>query len=105
MTRVEFSRVWPVLVAVALSAAPLWLHLPLWLVAAASALLLVKALLVWRGRPPPASWWLLPALALAGWLCWRSLGTLVGREGASAFCCCCWASRRWSVSGCGIGGC
>ncbi|KMN76810.1 hypothetical protein VK98_19845 [Chromobacterium sp. LK11] len=77
----ERGRTWPALAAVALSAAPLWLHLPFWLVALAFALLLGKAVLVWRGRAPPAFWWLLPPLLLAAWLCWRTLGTLVGREG------------------------
>lgn len=75
------ARVWPALAAVALSAAPLWLHLPFWLVALAFALLLGKAALVWRRRAPPAFWWLLPPLLLAAWLSWRTLGTLVGREG------------------------
>lgn len=75
------GRVWPTLAAVVLSAAPLWLHLPFWLVALAFALLLGKAVLVWRRRAPPAFWWLLPPLLLAAWLSWRTLGTLVGREG------------------------
>lgn len=73
-----------VLAALLLCGLPLFLHLPWWVPSLFVALLLGRALLLWRDWPLPARWWLFPLLAAAVAVLWGSLHTLVGREGGVA---------------------
>ena len=77
-------RVLPVLLALAVTAAPLARHLPGWVVALSAAMLLARAVLLWQQRQLPPRWLVALAVALPLVLLWLTLRTLVGREGGSA---------------------
>ena len=73
-----------VLAALALTALPLFLHLPGWVPLLFAALLGLRALMLWRGSRLPHRLWLFLALIGPVVLLWLSLRTLVGREGGVA---------------------
>lgn len=73
-----------VLAALALTALPLFLHLPGWVPLLFAFLLGVRALMLWRGHRLPHRLWLFLALIGPVVLLWLSLRTLVGREGGVA---------------------
>ncbi|WP_024301412.1 DUF3488 and transglutaminase-like domain-containing protein [Pseudogulbenkiania sp. MAI-1] len=77
-------RALPVLVALAITAAPLALYLPGWVAALSGAMLLARGVLLWQHRQLPPRWLVALALAVPLVLLWLSLRTLVGREGGSA---------------------
>ncbi|SCK07888.1 DUF3488 and transglutaminase-like domain-containing protein [Vogesella sp. LIG4] len=74
-----------VLAALWLTALPLGLWLPFWVLPLCSVLLAWCALLLWQQRPLPSRWLLLPLVLGSVLFLWFSLRTLVGREGGVAF--------------------
>ncbi|MBI3144270.1 MAG: DUF3488 domain-containing transglutaminase family protein [Pseudogulbenkiania sp.] len=77
-------RVLPVLAALAVTAAPLALHLPGWVAALSAAMLLARGVLLWQQRQLPPRWLVALAVVVPLVLLWLTLRTLVGREGGSA---------------------
>ncbi|MDF0604161.1 DUF3488 and transglutaminase-like domain-containing protein [Neisseriaceae bacterium TC5R-5] len=84
MTAELEQRGWPVLLALAITAAPLAWLLPVWLFALTGLMLVGRALLLWRGAPLPSRWLLRLAVLMSMLGLWLSFRTLVGREGGVA---------------------
>jgi transglutaminase-like putative cysteine protease len=72
------------LAGAALTLLPHFGHLPLWISAGASALLLVRAGLTLWNKPAPPRWVLILLSILAAFGIYRSFGTLVGRDAGVA---------------------
>lgn len=77
-------RVLPVLLALAVTAAPLARYLPGWVVGLSAAMLLARGILLWQQRQLPPRWLVALAVAVPLVLLWLTLRTLIGREGGSA---------------------